>query len=110
MTELRGLQLSIEEFTERGARIIAVSPDPPEKNREVVSQLGLDFSILSDPEAMAAAAFGVEHRGGGPGGADIPRPATFVIQGGVIRSRHLTDNWRVGIRPESVLEHLDDLG
>jgi peroxiredoxin len=110
MTELHGLQSSIEEFESRGVRLIAISPDPIARNREVVTRLGLEFPVLSDTEALAIAAFGVEHPGGGPGGSDIVRPASFILVDGQVRWRDLTDNWRVRPRPGEILLVLDELG
>ncbi len=85
--------------------MLAISVDPVEKNREVVAKLGLDFPILSDADRQAIAAFGVVHTAGGIGGVDIARPATFVIgPDGVVRWRSLTENWRVRVRPEPVID------
>jgi peroxiredoxin len=55
---------------------------------------------------VAIDAFGVRHAGGGIEG-DIARPAVFLIdREGRIVWRELTENWRVRVRPETVLEHL----
>jgi peroxiredoxin len=81
--------------------------DPPEESAQLVEGLGLDFPILSDPSAEAITAWGVVHADGMPGGGAIARPATFLVEAdGVISWRSLTDNWRVRVRPEHVLEAL----
>ena len=105
MSELQGLQSRIDDFRAAGARVIAVSPDTVEKNREVVEKLGLAFSVLSDAALTATDAFGVRHPGGF-GSVDIPRPATFIVEDGVVRWRSLTDNWRIRVRPEPILAAL----
>ena len=89
-------------------RLIAVSPDSPEQNRKVAERLGLDFPILSDGELALTAALGLIHEGGGmpPDFKDIPRPAVFIVRDGTIRWRTLTDNWRVRVRAEPLLEAL----
>jgi peroxiredoxin len=110
MTELRGLQLSLSEFRDRGVEVVAVSPDPVERNLGVVERLGLEFPVLSDEGLALTRAMGLEHPGGGPGGATVPRPATFIVRGGVVRWRDLTDNWRVRPRPDTILAALSDLG
>ena len=110
MSELRGLQLSLSEFRQRGVRVIAVSPDPIDKNRGVVERLGLEFPILADTELELTRAFGLEHVGQGPDGASIPRPATFILRDGAVRWRDLTDNWRIRPRPEAILSELARLG
>lgn len=70
----------------------------------MVERLGLGFPILSDPDAATIRAWGLLHAGGGIDG-DIARPATFVLDGeGRVAWRSLTDNWRVRVRPEHLLE------
>jgi peroxiredoxin len=50
--------------------------------------------------------FGLRHEKGGPGG-DVARPAVFLIdRQGRIVWRELTENWRVRVRPEQVLEQV----
>jgi peroxiredoxin len=83
--------------------------DSGEDAARVVEKLGLDFPVLSDPDAAAIRAFGVLHSAGGMGGVDIARPATFLIgPDGTVRWRQLTDNWRIRVRPEHVLGALED--
>jgi peroxiredoxin len=76
----------------------------------VVARLGLDFPILSDPDARAVEAYGVLHEAGGIGGVDIARPAIFIVDSdGRIAWRHVPENWRVRIRPETIIEALENL-
>jgi peroxiredoxin len=110
MSELRGLQLSIDDFRARGSDVIAICVDSVETNREVSERLGLDFPILSDPDLAAIDAFGLRHPGGSPyGGGDVSRPAVFVVRDGVVRWRHLTDNWRVRPRAGDLLEVVQEV-
>jgi len=105
MSELQGLQSRITDIGATGTSIVAISVDSPENTRRVVDRFGLDFPVLSDPDAKAITAYGVLHAQGGMGGADIARPAAFLIDGdGVVRWRHLTDNWRIRLRPDQVIE------
>jgi peroxiredoxin len=84
-----------------------VSVDTSEESARLVDGLGLEFPILSDATGQAIAAWGVVHEGGKPGAGPIARPATFLIEpDGAISWRSLTDNWRVRVRPEHVLEAL----
>jgi hypothetical protein len=47
------------------------------------------------------------HEGGKPGGGAIARPAIFLVEtDGGISWRHLTDNYRVRVQPEDLLEVL----
>ena len=103
MSELHGLQLKIDEFRAAGYQVVAVSPDSVEDNEKVVLRLGLDYPILSDSDLEVTSALGLVHEGAAMDGGDIPRPATFLVEGGVIRWRELTDNWRVRIRADELL-------
>lgn len=87
--------------------MLAVSVDTVDQNRDLAEGLELDFPILSDADRTAIAAWGVVHAGGGIGGTDIARPATFLIErDGTVSWRSLTENWRIRVRPEHVLEAL----
>lgn len=106
MSELRGLQSRIDEFDAAGVRIVAVSPDSPEENEKVVSRFDLGFPILSDENLEVTRALGLVHEGGGMDGSNIPRPAIFVVEQGQITYRDLTDNWRVRVKADELLEVL----
>ena len=108
MSELQGLQLRHEEFRRLGARVAAICVDPPERNAEVVGNLGLDFPILADVDRAAVRAFGVLHEDGFQG-QDIARPATFIAADGRVRWSSLTGNYRVRPRPETILDALREL-
>ena len=104
MSELHGLQTKITEFEEAGARVIAVSPDSVEENRGVAERFDISYPILSDPDLALTDALGLRHADAKPGGGDVPRPATFIIQEGRIVWRDLTDNWRIRIQAADLLE------
>jgi peroxiredoxin len=107
MSELRGLQLRIDEFRELGARVAAICVDPVEKNREVAQRLGLSYPILADPEREAIRAFDLLHEDANPfGDGAIARPATFIVKDGRVRWRDLTSNWRVRPGADAVLTAL----
>jgi peroxiredoxin len=110
MSELQGLQLSLEAFRQRSVEVVAVSPDPVEKNRSVVERFGLEFPILSDGALELTRGLGLEHPGAGPDGATIPRPATFIVRDGAVRWADLTPNYRIRPRPETILAALSELG
>ncbi len=102
------MQSRIADFRSTDAKIFAICTDPVEKNAEVVDQLQLDYAILSDPELIAIDRFDLRHKGGNPmESKDIARPAVFVLdRNGVVQWRSLTDNYRVRVRSETVLEQL----
>lgn len=84
-----------------------MSVDTVEQNRELAEGLGLTFPVVSDAGRTTIAAWGIVHAGGGLGGTDIARPATFLVErDGTVSWRSLTDNWRVRVRPENVLDVL----
>ena len=84
--------------------------DPPERSAEITRAYGLGFALLSDPGADTIDAYGVRHRGAGLDGEAIARPATFVIdRRGQVVWRDLTDNWRVRVRPDRIVERLREI-
>ena len=100
------MQSRSDEFQAADADILAISVDLPEQSAEIVEAYGLTFPVLSDPGAETIRAFGVLHEAGGPYG-DIARPASFILdREGNIVWRDLTENWRVRVRPDRVLEEL----
>ena len=83
-----------------------MSVDTSEESARLAEGLGLEFPLLSDVEREAIRAWGVAHEEGLPGQA-IARPASFLVErDGTISWRSLTDNWRVRLRPEELLEAL----
>ena len=106
------MQSRIAEIRETDATVLAICADSIERNAEVVETLKLDFPILSDSDFVATKAFDLLHREGGfrADSPDIARPAVFILdQQGIVRWRHLTDNWRVRVRPETVLAQLSEI-
>ena len=86
--------------------MLAISVDPPERSSKIVEAYGLGFSVLSDPKLQVIDAFGLRHPNGGMEG-DISRPTVFILdREGEVVWRHMTENWRVRVRPEQVLEQL----
>ena len=88
--------------------VLAISTDPPEKSREIVDAYSLGFPLLSDVDLRAIDGFGVRHEDGDPTSpGDIARPATFILdREGRIVWRDLTENWRIRVRPERILDEL----
>ncbi len=100
------MQSRLSEIKALNAEVLAISVDVPEKSKEVVETNGLEFRILSDSEGKAMDAFGLRHPGAFMG-KDAARPGVFIIDTeGKIAWKALTENWRVRVRPEKVLEVL----
>jgi peroxiredoxin len=92
------------------ANVIAISADTPEQNRQLREDMNFDFFVLSDSEGQAISAFGLQHKSAGIHGEDIARPGVFVLdRGGRIAWRSLTENWRIRVRPETIIEQLKQL-
>lgn len=100
----------MSEFAARDCDVLAVVADPPERNAQVIRDLGLEFPILSDVDLMAADAYDLRHEGAGPEGSDIARPASFLVdRDGVVRWRDVTENYRLRPHPDVVLARLDEI-
>lgn len=105
------MQRTSSALDERGVEVVAISSDPPADGARLRERLGLTFPVLSDPGLEAIDAYGVRHASGHPmEGGDIARPAAFLVdRDGHIVWRELTDDWRVRLRPQRVLEVVDAL-
>ena len=102
------MQSRIDEIHSAGAVVLAICKDSVEDNATSVENLKLDFSLLSDPEVEVTKAYDLLHAEASIDGGDIARPAVFIIdRQGVVRWREITDNWRVRVRPETILKQLE---
>lgn len=100
------MQSRRDDFAALDAEILAISVDPPERNRELAEAHGIEFRLLSDPDLRVIDRFGVRHPDGGLDG-DIARPALFLLdRNGRVVWREITENWRVRSRPARLLREL----
>jgi len=87
VSQLFGLHKDLDRFQELGARVVAVSADPPELTRERFRTYGpFAFPVLSDPGHAIAALYGTWTAGPKPGEEGDLQHGTFVIdrQGRVV--------------------------
>jgi peroxiredoxin len=106
---LRGFQQRLEDFKHRGVRIVALSVDSPQQNRELREKQGYTYTFLSDEKREVIRRYDLLHAGGGPTG-DIARPAEFLIDPtGTVRWANLTENYRIRPKPEDVLKVVDGI-
>ena len=79
-TQACGIRDSYEEFGERGAVVLGVSPDSESSHVKFKEKYGLPFTLLADPEHEVAEQYGtwVERRNYGKTYMGIER-STFVI-------------------------------
>ncbi|HEX7316961.1 MAG TPA: redoxin domain-containing protein [Pyrinomonadaceae bacterium] len=103
---MRGVENSLQALSEAGIRPVAISVDTPEVNREMMHEAaGYTFTFLSDPQLEAIRRYDLVHAGQGENGADVARPAEFLIDSsGTVRWRMMTENLYARARPEQVLE------
>ena len=107
---MRSFQQRLPEFEARGVRVVGISVDPPDITQRQSQKLGYTFPLLSDPNAKIIRRYDVLHPGAGPKGADIARPAEFLLDSnGIVRWVNLTENIAVRARPEQVLEALNQV-
>ncbi len=100
----------MERFHEVGIRPVAISVDSPEISRGLAQKAGYTFTLLSDPKAEAIRRYDLIHAGAGENGADIARPAEFLLDStGTVRWVMLTENYWVRARPEQILAAAKEL-
>jgi peroxiredoxin len=131
VTELEAWQAVYPAVRERGALLIAISPQLPRQNDFTVQQHALTYPVLSDAGAAVAASFGITYTvspqmqahyrsilinipfingAQGPDGTDtwrLPLPATFVVShAGQIVFAEAHVDYRVRPDPADVLRAL----
>jgi peroxiredoxin len=87
--QLSGYQQALDRFQARGATLVAVSPQRPEKGALSVQKNQLAFPVLSDPGLKVARAFGLVFKApaaygflpefNGDASGELPLAATYVI-------------------------------
>lgn len=83
---------------------VAISVDAPEVSENLRRKRGYTFPFLSDQKAEVIRRYELLHPGGGPDGADISRPAEFLIdRSGTVRWENFTEDIRVRPRAEELL-------
>ena len=105
-SELRGFEKNLNKFSEAGIRLVAISVDTPEKTRvHMLQEAGYTFTFLSDPKLEAIRRYDLVHAEEIASGADIARPAEFLIDpSGTVRWRMVTEKFFKHALPEQVLE------
>ena len=110
----------------RGVRLVAISPQVPERLIEIRKAHGLGFSVASDPGNRLATRFGLTFepdaatRGeAGPGWIgevtgtgtwELPQPAVVIIdQDRTVRFADISPDWMVRTESHVILEALGEL-
>jgi peroxiredoxin len=83
---------------------VAISVDKPEVSRNLAGKAGYTFPILSDPQAETIRRYNLLHKGGGPEGSDIARPAEFLVDtSGTVRWTNFTEDIRIRAKADEML-------
>jgi peroxiredoxin len=107
-SELRSFEKALPGFDLRKIRVIAISVDPPADSENLRQSQGYTFPILSDANDEVIRRWGLVHPHGRRDGADISRPAAFLIDSsGKVRWVNLTDDLVVRARPQEALAAWD---
>ena len=123
--ELVALQAILPDVVELGANLVAISPQLPEHNRELIRTRQLTFEILTDRGNEVAARFGLRfalpdylremyrtfpldlEKFNGDATWTLPIPARFVVdQHGIIRAAESDPDYTTRPEPEDTLEAL----
>jgi len=85
-------------------RPVAISVDTPEVSRNLAGKAGYTFFILSDPQTETIRRYNLLHKGGGPEGSDIARPAEFLVDSsGTVRWTNFTEDIRIRAKADEML-------
>lgn len=124
--ELASLATIHDKIKEKGAQLIAVSPELHKFSENIIKRKNIEYPILSDFGNVAATKFGLvfnlpeEYREiykqlnihlnklNGEDSWTLPVPATFIIsKDGVVESRYVNADYTQRMEPEDILSQLD---
>jgi peroxiredoxin len=98
----------LPEFNTRRIRVMAISVDAPSVSQHLRETVGYSFLFLSDGKLQAIREWDLVHPHAGEDGADIARPAEFLLDSDrKVRWRNLAGDYLVRTRPEEVLQAAD---
>jgi len=123
---LRTFGLRAADFSRRGARLVAVSPQTPDNSLTMAEKHNLEFPVLFDEGGEVIGTYGLKFDVTEPelykaGGADLdkfngegrwilPSPAVFVIdRDGIVRFVSVNGDYTERAEPDDALAVLDSL-
>ena len=123
---LRTYGLRASDFSQRGARLLAVSPQTPDNSLTMAEKHNLEFPVLSDEGGEVIGAYGLKYdvrsrevyeaagvdlaKFNGKGGWILPAPAVFVIdREGIVRFAGVNGDYTQRVEPDAALAALDSL-
>jgi peroxiredoxin Q/BCP len=97
------LASNYDKYKSAGAEILAISVDPPEKNRALTEKLKLPFPVLADQGHKIIDAYDILDPGG-----KISRAAVFLLdKKGIVRWVYVADDYKVRPLDETLLGELE---
>ncbi|MFH2112899.1 MAG: peroxiredoxin-like family protein [Spirochaetota bacterium] len=125
--ELQNLQMILPEIHDRGAELVAISPQTPDNSLSLQEKHGLEFQVLSDAGNAVARKFGLVYSlsepmkqffsvvgfdlpgFNGDQSWELPIPATYVVDQEGIVIAHIDTDWTRRMEPRQILDALRDL-
>jgi len=124
--QLRTFQAHLDEFTRKGAQLVAISPQTPDNSLSMAEKHELGFPVLSDVGAQVIRRYGLAYEVdgqfrellqttgidldayNGSAGWVLPAVGTFVIAtDGTVRYAHVRGSWTERTEPVEILDLLD---
>ena len=125
---LRTYGLRAAEFSERGAKLVAVSPQTPDNSLTMAEKHSLEFPVLSDEGGEVIGTYGLKYdvdaqsrklyeavgsdvaKFNGKGGWILPAPAVFLIdRERIVRFADVNGDYTQRVEPDEALAALDSL-
>ncbi len=104
--QLVELQENYETITGLGAEVVAVSVDSLRGAARAIESLGLEFPILSDPEADTLKLYDIYIES-----THLPHPSTFIVdKAGNIRWKYIGTNLTDRPDNDAIIAQLRELG
>ncbi len=92
-------------FARRGAALVGISADAPERSVELAKAHAVSFRLLTDPDAEVAASYGARRLDD-----QVALPAVFIVgKDHRIHWRHVGKDAKDRPTSPVILQHLDDL-
>ncbi|HVF95835.1 MAG TPA: peroxiredoxin-like family protein [Flavisolibacter sp.] len=123
--QLRGLQDSLQLIRDKGAQLVAITPEATKSIDSTLTKTGATFSILSDEGGKLAAAYQVAFKvddrtvnrykmagidllkNNNQKEAVLPVPAVYIInKEGTVTYRYFDENYRKRLSVKEILAHI----
>ncbi|MEQ1948167.1 MAG: peroxiredoxin family protein [Bryobacteraceae bacterium] len=105
-TQLADLNTQVEGFRKKGINVVALTYDSADILKTFAARVGVQYTLLSDPESKVIKAFDILNPNGEKGTRyeGIPFPGTYVInEKGVITAKYFDDDYRERFSAASIL-------